>query len=128
MDSNHPPVVTPPQVVAPAQTLLPEVLGEIFESIVAKGLEKGRLNEAKREKLIQLMLVCKWWREVALLTRRLWGGVGLKGRSHSLIRRPFKRLELWFERAGNTRKSLTVKWRGVPSPKSPWCPRHPESD
>ncbi|TEB23001.1 hypothetical protein FA13DRAFT_1740491 [Coprinellus micaceus] len=110
MDSNHLPTVTLPEVIAQAQNILPEVLGEIFEHVLAKELKKGWINKQGRGDLIQMTLVCKWWREAALLARHLWGGIELN--SWRMPTKPFripsKSLKLWFERAGDTRKSLAI--------------------
>ncbi|TEB20650.1 hypothetical protein FA13DRAFT_1742738 [Coprinellus micaceus] len=108
MDSNHPPAVTP----------MERSWGEIFASVIAVGLKKQWMNREERDQLIRLTLVCKWWREIALLTRYFWGGIELH--------RWFLPTEPFQIPSKKSEMSLAITSGRVTL--GPRCPRHPESN
>jgi hypothetical protein len=70
-----------------------EVLGEIF----FMAFPRSTLGRHGRKALVDLCLVCKYWRRAALLKRELWSGL----RVGTDYLEPYDKIVAWFERAGS---------------------------
>ncbi|KAJ3543470.1 hypothetical protein NMY22_g3131 [Coprinellus aureogranulatus] len=82
-----------------------ELLAEIFQLV----LFQHGASEIGQEELVNLMLVCHQWRNVALNTPRLWSQVafdlvGTRSEEDDIIRR----CKLWFSRAKSLPLSIDV--------------------
>ncbi|KAJ3513741.1 hypothetical protein NMY22_g14952 [Coprinellus aureogranulatus] len=82
-----------------------ELLAEIFQLV----LFQHGASESGQEELVNLMLVCHQWRNVALNTPRLWSQVafdlvGTRSEEDDIIRR----CKLWFSRAKSLPLSIDV--------------------
>ncbi|KAF5309606.1 hypothetical protein D9611_013980 [Ephemerocybe angulata] len=89
--------------VSPVRSLLPEILGQIFESaVMVQDAPQERVDSAR---VVDLSLVCKAWRAAAELTHSLWADV--------LIAKPgpqtFDKVVAWMGRAGTTPKTLRIR-------------------
>ncbi|KAF6749169.1 hypothetical protein DFP72DRAFT_546063 [Ephemerocybe angulata] len=97
--------------VSPVRSLLPEILGQIFEAaVMIQYKPQERIDTAR---VVDLSLVCKAWRDAAELTHSLWADV--------LIPKPgprvFDKVVAWMGRSGSTPKTLRIRL-------SPYCERH----
>ncbi|TEB08997.1 hypothetical protein FA13DRAFT_1722678 [Coprinellus micaceus] len=86
---------------SPVNQLPLEVLGQIFEASFAPGMS----SECMR-RLFNMCLVCRTWREAALVHHRLWSSLEVKTRFTPHV---YDKVEAWFARAGTTPKSLVVR-------------------
>ncbi|KAF6754891.1 hypothetical protein DFP72DRAFT_897946 [Ephemerocybe angulata] len=89
--------------VSPVRSLLPEILGQIFEAaVMVQDAPRERVDSAR---VVDLSLVCKAWRAAAEMTHSLWADV--------LIAKPgpriFDKVVAWMGRAGTTPKTLRIR-------------------
>ncbi|TEB40089.1 hypothetical protein FA13DRAFT_53525 [Coprinellus micaceus] len=77
-----------------------EVLGGIFFMV----FPRSTLGRHGRKALVDLCLVCKYWRRAALLKRELWSGL----RVGTDYLEPYDKIVAWFERAGSHPKRLKL--------------------
>ncbi|KAJ2924623.1 hypothetical protein H1R20_g12479, partial [Candolleomyces eurysporus] len=85
-------------VLSPVRKLPLEILGEIFGLVVDPPLDRDG-----RSQLLDLCLVCKTWRDAAVLTHRLWSRV-----STVEYPMPFKKITDWLSRSGSIPRSFEV--------------------
>lgn len=100
--------------LSPIRQVPLEILGEIFTHVVEDPETPGTLLHSeldRREAVVNLGLVCKSWREAALLTRELWAFIesGSTQLSKDFEQHDIDRILGWLERAGNAPKSLYAR-------------------
>ncbi|KAJ2914148.1 hypothetical protein MD484_g6268, partial [Candolleomyces efflorescens] len=86
-------------VLSPLRKMPAEILGEIFLFFLPDHLELDA-----RDRLINIQLVCKSWRDAARLTHRLWSALSFQ----ELTDPPAKKVKQWLTRAGSIPKSLVL--------------------
>ena len=87
-------------VLSPVRQIPVEVLGEILSHVFPPSCVLGVDG---RNRLVNLSLVCKRWRDAALCSRQLWSGVELMPNDFS-----FEKVVSWLARSGSTPKTLGV--------------------
>lgn len=90
--------------VASAIRRMPEeVLGQIFVAYPFDVLG----SRHSRQELVQLMLVCRGWRESALAAHRLWATVCVDG--VDAARLSYDKTAAWLTRAGDVPRTLAIR-------------------
>ncbi|KAF6741092.1 hypothetical protein DFP72DRAFT_315640 [Ephemerocybe angulata] len=93
-------------VLSPARRLPVEIIGEILLLVTPLVLcSRGRA------KLLDLTAVCRHWRQAALLTHRLWGGLSIDATAPESA---YDSILSWFSRAGALPKFLYYESRPTP--------------
>ncbi|KAJ3515106.1 hypothetical protein NMY22_g14540 [Coprinellus aureogranulatus] len=108
--------------LSPLRRVPVEILGEIFV-IVVKAIELSNAMTIPLE-LVRLSLVCKLWREAALVTSRLWTRLGIEFTSPDYHAVDFKKVARWIARAGKLPLTLAFHTHHVPGQDFGGNPHH----
>ncbi|KAF6747459.1 hypothetical protein DFP72DRAFT_607652 [Ephemerocybe angulata] len=98
-------------ILSPVRRVPREVLGHVFTFLHPYEDEEKVRDAAGRKDLVRLSLVCKLWRDAALVTHELWAGLQLNLR-HTL--ESLKSVETWLSQAGSLPRR--VQYQGWNSP------------
>ncbi|KAF6761798.1 hypothetical protein DFP72DRAFT_1151860 [Ephemerocybe angulata] len=85
-------------IVSSVRRMPAEVLGEIFQLALSSNAFGWR-----KRCLENFMLVCKAWRNVALITHALWNNISIGGPGNS-----YRKILAWLSRSGSLSKRLEV--------------------
>ncbi|KAJ2928073.1 hypothetical protein H1R20_g9006, partial [Candolleomyces eurysporus] len=88
-------------VLSPVRRVPAEIWGEVFKLV----LPKKRNDTEDREKLVDLQLVCKTWRDAARLEHRLWSGIKIYCPDETFS---VEKIEEWLDRSGSVPRSLKI--------------------
>ncbi|TEB38194.1 hypothetical protein FA13DRAFT_730054 [Coprinellus micaceus] len=94
-------------VASPLRRIPTEVLGQIFMAYpydVSTSLPA--MTRSGRQELVNLMLVCRGWREAALSAHELWSAIQIDGVDASRL--SYDKVIAWFIRAGDVPRTLTL--------------------
>ncbi|KAF7314748.1 hypothetical protein MKEN_00948800 [Mycena kentingensis (nom. inval.)] len=104
----------------PWRRLPDELLAEIFLFVGQPDIDMDPDNATQvfrsdnEDCALLLVQICRYWRNVALGTRRLWNHITITVREHALQFAPSERVKLWLQRAGNhVPLFITLGWNNA---------------